>query len=188
MSEGVPYTEAAAQAVGEVQQAAPDSEVGALAGLMTAPAEPLPAEAEHDAMMAEFKAMTARLQALEAEAGVNRQKYQAAVAALGPPHIAVYGRAIFDKLVSIRNAHPDLPGHFDQVVEAARTLGSTSQAVLDGDNDKVAVLIRDGLGVVEAVDRFITRTHYRLSGKPIDFSALASDLEYFTAEAEKVPA
>ena len=187
MTEGVPYTEAAAQAVGEVQQAAPDSEVGALAATMTHSPEPLPAEAEHDAMMAEFKAMSERLKTLEAESNQNRQKYQAAVAALGPPHIAVYGRAIFDKLVSIRNAHPDLAGHFDQVVEAARGLGGASQAVLDGGGD-VAALIRDGAAVVDAVDRFITKTHYRLSGKPIDFSALASDLEYFLAEAEKVPA
>ena len=185
----VPYREAAAQAVGEVQQAVEaDAGTSALAGLLTAPAEPLPAEAEHDAMMAEFKAMSERLQALEAESRQHRQAYQAAVASLGPPLVAVYGRAIFDKLVSFRNAHPDLPpGHFDRVIDAARTLGTASQAVLDGGGD-VASVLRDGADVVDAVDRFITKTHFRVSGKPIDFSALASDLEYFTAEAQKIPA
>ena len=186
--EQVPYREAAQQAVGEVQQAVEtDAGTSALAGLLTAPAEPLPAEAEHDAMMAEFKAMSERLQALEKESAQHRQAYQAAVAALGPPHVAVYGRAIFDKLVSLRNAHPDLPGHFDKVIDTARVLGTASQAVLDGGGD-VAAVIGGGKDVVDAVDRFITRTHGRLSGKPIDFSALASDLEYFVAEAGKVPA
>lgn len=184
----VPYREAAAQAVGEVQQD-PGADAGSsvLAGLLTAPADPLPAEAEHDALMAEFKAMSERLQALEAESKQHRQAYQAAVAALGPPPVAVYGRAIFDKLISFRNAHADLPGHFNAVIDAARTLGVASQEVLDGGGDVTAVL-RDGKDVVDAVDRFITRTHPRLSGKPIDFSALASDLEYFTAEAGKIPA
>lgn len=185
----VPYREAAAEAVGEVQQnVETDAGTAVLSSLLTSPAEPLPAEAEHDALMAEFKAMSERLQALEADAKQSRQAYHAAVAALGPPLVAVYGRAIFDKLVSFRNAHPDLPpGHFDRVIDAARTLGTASQAVLDGGGD-VASVIRDGADVVDAVDRFITKTHQRVSGKPIDFSALASDLEYFTAEAGKIPA
>ena len=184
----VPYREAAAEAVAEVQQG-PAADAGdSLAQMSTDRAEPLPAEAEHDAMMAEFKAMSERLQALEAEARQNRQAYQAAVASLGPPLVAVYGRAIFDKLVSFRNAHPDLPpDHWDRVIDAARVLGIASQAVLDGGGD-VAAVLRDGGEVVDAVDRFISKTHQRVSGKPIDFSALASDLEYFTAEAGKIPA
>ena len=184
----VPYREAAAQAITEVQQG-PAADAGdSLAQMSTDRAEPLPAEAEHDALMAEFKAMSERLQALEAESKQHRQAYQAAVASLGPPLVAVYGRAIFDKLISFRNAHPDLPaGHFDRVIDAARVLGTASQAVLDGGGDVQAVL-RDGGEVVDAVDRFITKTHQRVSGKPIDFSALASDLEYFTAEAGKIPA
>ena len=183
----VPYREAAAEAVSEVVQG-PAADAGdSLAQMSTDRAEPLPAEAEHDALMAEFKAMSERLQTLEAESQKNRQAYRAAVAALGPPPVAIYGRAIFDKLISFRNAHPDLPGHFNTVIDAARTLGSASQAVLDGGGD-VAAVLRDGKDVVDAVDRFITKTHSRTSGKPIDFSALASDLEYFVAEAGKIPA
>lgn len=188
MSEQVPYRDAAEQAVGEVQQSVEtDAGTSALAGLLTAPAEPLPAEAEHDRMMAEFRAMSERLQALEADAAKSKQAYQAAVAALGPPLVAVYGRAIFDKLVSFKAAHPDLPGHFDKVIDAARPLGLASQAVLDGGGD-VSAILRDGINVVDAVERFATKTHGRLSGKPIDFSAMLSDIEYFVAEAGKIPA
>jgi hypothetical protein len=185
--EKVPFRDAAAQAVSEVQQDVGADAGASLAQMSADPAAPLPAEAEHDAMMAEFKAMSERLQALEAEASRNKQAYQAAVAALGPPPVATYGRAIFDKLVSFRAAHPDLGDHFNQVIDTARTLGTASQAVLDGGGD-VASVLRDGRDVVDAVDRFITKTHPRLSGKPIDFSALASDLEYFVAEAGKIPA
>ena len=183
----VPYREAAAEAVAEVVHDADVGAGGSLAQMSADRAEPLPAEAEHDALMAEFKAMSERLQSLEAESRKNRQAYQAAVAALGPPPVATYGRAIFDKLISFRNAHPDLPDHFNAVIDAARPLGVASQAVLDGGGD-VTVILRDGQNVVDAVDRFITKTHPRVSGKPIDFSALASDLEYFTAEAGKIPA
>ena len=183
----VPYREAAAEAVGEVVQG-PAADAGdSLAQMSTDRAAPLPAEAEHDALMAEFKAMSERIKTLESESAKNRQAYQAAVAALGPPLVAVYGRAIFDKLVSFRNAHPDLGGHFNSVIDAARPLGLASQAVLDGGGD-VSVVLRDGGDVIDAVDRFITKTHQRVSGKPIDFSALASDLEYFVAEAGKIPA
>jgi hypothetical protein len=179
-----PYDEAAAEAVAAVQ-----SDVGADAGenlaqMSADPAAPLPAEAEHDKLMAEFKAMSERLASLEQEATKSKQAYQAAVATLGPPQVAVYGRAIFDKLVSFRNAHPDLPGHWDAVIEAARPLGLASQAVLDGGGD-VAAVIKDGAAVVEAVDRFITRTHTRVTNKPVDFSAIASDLEYFTDAAAR---
>ena len=178
------YREAAAQAVGAVQSDVVSDAGESLAQMSTDAPEPLPAEAEHDKLMAEFKAMSERLASLEKEASANRASYKAAVAALGPPPVAVYGRAIFDKLISFRNAHPDLGGHFDQVIEAARALGSASQEVLDGGGD-TAALVRDGAAVVEAVERFVTRTHRRTSNKPIDFSALESDLEYFTEAAAR---
>ena len=183
----VPYDEAAAQVVSEVQQAPIDTDAGtSQLPLSSERPAPLPAEEEHDRLMAEFKAMSERLAQLEAESASNRQAYQAAVAAQGPPPVAIYGRAIFDKLVSFRNAHPDVPaGHFDKVIEAARKLGGASQAVLDGGSD-VAAVLQDGQAVVDAVERFVSKTHPRLSGKPIDFSALESDIEYFTAEAGKL--
>lgn len=184
----VPYTEAAAAVAEDVDQG-PQADAGPqLAQMSAARGEPLPAEAEHDALMAEFKAMSERLQALEAEAGKNRKDYQAAIAKLGPPEVATYGKAIHDKLVSLRNAHPDAPpGHFDDVIAKAAPLAEASRSLIDG-----AGHVEDVTGqlddVVGAVDKFVTRTHRRRWGKPIDFSALESDLENAQEAAARVAA
>jgi hypothetical protein len=175
------------------QAVAPEQAAGADAGPQLAqmsidrPA-PLPAELENDKLMAEFKAMSERLNAMEAELGATKAGYAAAVAKLGPPEVAVYGRAILDKLVSYRNAHPDLPpGHFDRVIEAARPLADASQQVIDG-TGHVSDVTGGLTNVIDAVERFVTRTHPRTSGKPIDFSALLSDLEYAAEAAAKIAA
>ena len=177
-TEKTPYLEAADQVAADVDQG-PQADAGAqLAQMSASRGEPLPAEADHDRLMAEFKAMSERLQALEAETGKNRRDYQAAVAKLGPPDVATYGRAIHDKLVSLRNAHPDAPpGHFDDVIATAAPLAEASRNLIDGQGhvEDVAGQVAD---VTDAVDRFVTRTHRRKWGKPIDFSALESDLEY----------
>lgn len=181
------YEHAAAQAVGQVQQD-PGVDAGeSLSQMQVDRPVPLPAEDQMDAVMAEFKAMTERLRKLESDAAATRQQYAAAVAALGPPEVAVYGKAIADKLVSFRNANPDLGTHFDAVIEKARPVATAAQAVLDG-TGHVEDVTRDLQAVVEAVDRFITRTHPRTAAKPLDFSALASDLEYVMAAAEKLAA
>lgn len=184
----VPYDEAAAQAAEAVQQPGlvPESAVSELAH--TDRPAPLPAEAANDALMAEFKVMSERLAKMESELATTKQGYAAAVAALGPPEIAVYARGIFDKLVSFRNAHPDLPGHFDAVIEKARPLADAATAVIDGDQSKVPDLARDLDGVAAAVERFATRTHPRLANKPLDFSALLSDVEYAQEAADKLAA
>ncbi len=177
----------AAQAAGTIPDGALIVNAGESLGQMsTAPAEPLPHEATMDAMMAEFKAMTERVNAMEAELGKARGDYAAAAARLGPPEVALYAQAIHDKLVSLRNAHPDAPlGHFDAVIAKAAPLGEAARDLIGGEghvND-----VTDKLGeVVDAVDRFITRTHPRKWGKPIDMSALASDLEDATDAAAAV--
>jgi hypothetical protein len=188
MADKVSKEQAEAEVAGQLGQAAAEAGVQADAGpqlaqLSAEKGDPLPAEAEHDRLMAEFKAMSERLQALEAEAGKNRSDYQAAIAKLGPPEVAVYGQAVHDKLVSLRNAHPDAPaGHFDAVIQAAAPLAEASRAVIDGRGHVSDVTGQVG-DVVDAVDRFVTRTHRRKWGKPIDFSALESDLEYLTDAA-----
>ena len=138
--------------------------------------------------MAEFRRMSERLASMESELATTRKGYAAAVAALGPPEVAVYARGIFDKLVSFRNAHPDLPNHFDSVIEKARPLADVATAVIEGDQSKVPDLARDADNVAAAVDRFATRTHGRLSNKPLDFSALLSDVEYLQEAVAKLPA
>lgn len=184
----VPYTEAAAAVAEDVDQG-PQADAGPqLAQMSATRGDPLPAEAEHDALMAEFKAMSERLATLEAEAGKNKRDYQAAIAKLGPPDVATYGKAIHAKLVSLRNAHPDAPaGHWDEVIAKAAPLAEASQQVIDGAGhvDELTGQVPD---VVDAVDRFVTRTHRRKWGKPIDFSALESDLEYARDAADQAAA
>lgn len=182
----VPYAEAAGQVAEQVDQG-PQADAGASLAQMSADrADPLPHEAVMDQMMAEFKAMSERVAAMEAELGRARSDYAAAAARLGPPAVAVYGRAIHDKLLSLRAAHPDAPaGHFDDIISRAAPLAEASRAVIDGSGhvDDVTGQLGD---VVDAVDRFVTRTHRRKWGKPIDFSALQGDLEDAQDSAEQV--
>lgn len=177
-TEKVPYDEAAAAAVGGVQQGPAGDAGESLAQMRPDPATPLPAEADMDRLMAEFKAMSERVTAMEAELGQTRSDYQAAAAALGPPPVAVYAKAIHDKLVSLRNAHPDAPpGHFDAAIEAAAAPAAAARKVIGGEGHASDVTNAGLAGSLDQVDRFITRTHPRKWGKPIDFSALGSDLE-----------
>jgi ParB-like chromosome segregation protein Spo0J len=185
-AQAVPYDEAAA-AVGAAVDQGPQADAGASLGQMsTAPAEPLPHEATMDAMMAEFKAMSARVQAMEQELGQARGDYAAAAAALGPPSVALYAKAIHDKLTSFRAAHPDAPaGHFDAVIAKAAPLAEAAADLINGKPGAHASAVTDQLaGVVDAVERFTGRTHPRKWGKPIDFSALEGDLEDAQAAAD----
>lgn len=186
-----PYLEAAEQVAGAVQQTGQAAAADAgpqLAQMDQAPAEPLPHEAAMDQMMAEFRAMSERVAAMEAELGQARSDYAAAAARLGPPEVAVYGKAIHDKLVSFRNAHPDAPPqHFDAVIAAAAPLAEASAKVIGGQGH-VSDVTGQVADVVDAVDRFISKTHRRKWGKPIDFSALESDLEDVSAAADQVAA
>jgi hypothetical protein len=172
------YPEAAAAAVTEVQTG-PAGDAGDSLSRMTAErADPLPAEADMDRLMGQFKEMSERVAAMESELGRARSDYAAATAALGPPPVAVYAAAIHDKLVSLRNAHPDAPlGHFDDVIATAGKHAEAARSVIAGDGHVSDVT--DGLDdSLDAVDHFVTRAHRRKWGKPIDFSAIESDLEY----------
>lgn len=183
----VPYLEAAAQVAAGVDQGATmgaaASAGDSLAQMSTAPAEALPHEATMDAMMTEFKAMSERVAAMEKELGQARRGYAAAVAQLGPPEVVTYAKAIYDKLVSFRAAHPDVPaGHFDAVIQTAAPLAEAAQAVIDGTGQAEDVTGQLA-PVVDAVTKFLDR-HVRKSGKPIDFSAIRGDLEDATDAAE----
>ena len=182
MTDTPEYQAAAAEAVQQVQNPDVVADAGASLGQMaTDRPAPLPAEADHDALMAEVRALTERLAAVEADAAGSRQAYRAAVAALGPPQIATYGRGIFDKLTSLRNAHPDLPNYFDSVIDAARPLATAAQNVLDGGGD-VAAVTSAAESALPAVQKFIDR-HPRIGGKPIDLSAIQSDIDDFEIQA-----
>ena len=185
-AEKVPYDQAAEHVGAEVDQG-PQADAGAsLAQMGAERGDPLPHEAEMDRMMAEFRAMSERVAAMETQLGQARSDYAAATAALGPPPVAVYGKALHDKLTSLRAAHPDAPaGHFDAVIKAAAPLAEASQAVIDG-KGHVSDLTDQLPGVIDAVDRFVSKTHRRRWGKPIDFSAIESDLEYAAEAADQI--
>jgi hypothetical protein len=184
----VPYTEAAAAVAAEVDQG-PQADAGAsLSQMSAAPADRLPHEDVMDEMMAEFKAMSERVSAMEGELSKARGDYAAAAAKLGPPEVAIYAQAIYDKLTSFRAAHPDAPpGHFDAVIAKAAPLGQAAADLIAGKGHASDVTgpLAD---VVDAVDRFVTKTHRRKWGKPIDFSALEGDLEDATAAAAAIDA
>lgn len=179
---------AAEAAVTDVVQA-PQADAGpVLAQLSTDPAQPLPHEATMDAMMAEFKTMSERVQAMEAELGKARGDYAAAAATLGPPAVAIYAQAIYDKLTSFRAAHPDAPpGHFDAVIAKAAPLGQAAADLIAG-KGHASDVTGQLAGVVDAVERFTGKTHPRRWGKPIDFSAVLGDLEDATDAAAAIDA
>lgn len=154
--------------------------------------EPLPAEEAMNKAMAEAMAKYAELSSLVArqadELAQVKIAYGHAIAALGPPAISTYAKALLDKLVSYRNAHPDLPpGHFDRVISAVTPLHQAAVKLDNGEGSTkdVAALAQ---AAADAADRFITREHPRKSTKQIDTSALASDIEYLLDEAAKVAA
>jgi hypothetical protein len=178
----VPYDQAAAQAVGQVQGDAPDAGES-LGRMSTDRPERLPAEDEQDALMAKMRDMQQQIDSMRGEVTSARTDYQAARAALGPPEVATYGQAIRDKLISLRDANPDVPpGHFDAVLRDTAELGQASAELArgEGETSHVSGLVPDA---VAAVERHITRSR-RTSGKYLDYSALEADLELAQAAAE----
>lgn len=188
------YGAQAAAAVGAVQVPQVSGDAGqVLTGIAaTDRAAPLPAEEAMNKAMAEAMAKYAELSSLVArqadELAQVKAAYGSAIAALGPPAIVVYGQALYDKLVSHRNAHPDItPGHFDRVISAVQPLHEAAVKLQNGDGSAkdVAALAQSA---ADAADRFITREHPRKSTKQIDYSALASDIELLLDEAAKLAA
>jgi hypothetical protein len=181
--EALRAAQAAAVDPGLVADAGP-----ALAQMSTEPTDALPHEAEMDRMMSEFKAMSERVAAMEGELSKARGDYAAAAAKLGPPEVAIYAQAIYDKLTSFRAAHPDAPpGHFDAIIAKAAPLGQAAADLIAGKGhaSDVTGQLAD---VVDAVERFTGKTHPRKWGKPIDFSAILGDVEDATAAAEAIAA
>lgn len=162
-------------------------------------AEPLPYEEAMNKAMADAEAKYAELSSLVARQAdelarqaddVRRFKtaYGQAIAALGPPAISTYAKALYDKLVSHRNAHPDLPpDHFARVISAVTPLHQAAVKLDNGEGSTkdVAALAQ---AAADAADRFISKEHPRKSTKQIDYSALASDIEYLLDEAAKAAA
>jgi hypothetical protein len=179
------YRAQAAEAVAPVVQDNPADAGASLGQMSTDRPGALPAEAEHDRLMAEMKAMSERLAGLEAELGGAKAGYAAARAALGPPPAAVYAAALRAKLQSHADANPDLPGVFDEVIAAVTPAAEAAAEVIAG-RAEASTLIGPAGDALDAVDRFLARGYRARASKSLDFSALEADAELGRSALEAV--
>jgi hypothetical protein len=174
----------------QAQQAAtspsPAADTAASMAQMTGRGPELPAESAMDQLMAALRAQSAQIEALQAQVGVMQKQSEEAQAAAGGPLTVRYADGAVAKLQALKAQHPDVPqGHFDAVIKAAEGLAQGARTLVKTGASEV---IRDVEGPATAIGKFITRTHWKLSGKHIDFSAIADDVETAVEEALKLVA
>jgi hypothetical protein len=174
----------------QAQQAAaspsPAADTAASMAQMTGRGPELPAESAMDQLMAALRAQSAQIEALQAQVGVMQKQSEEAQAAAGGPLTVRYADGAVAKLQALKAQHPDVPqGHFDAVIKAAEGLAEGARALVKtGASD----VLKDVEGPAAAIEKFIGKTHWRLSGKHIDFSAIADDVETAVEEALKLVA
>jgi hypothetical protein len=172
------------------QQAAtspnPSATLAQSLGQMAGRGPELPAEADMDKMMAALKAQSEQIAALQAQVGVMQKQAEETQAAAGGPLTVRYADAAVAKLQALKAQHPDVPaGHFDAAITAAQGLAQAARGVVKTGAADVA----KGVETAAAdLTKFVTKTHWRASGKFIDFSALADDVETAVEEALKLVA
>lgn len=172
------------------QQAAaspnPSADIAASLGAMTGRGPELPAESAMDQLMAALKAQSEQIAALQAQVGVMQKQADESQAAAGGPLAVRYADGAVAKLEALRAQHPDVPqGHFEAAITAAKTLAEAARAVVKTGAPDVA----KGVETAAAdIGKFITRTHWRASGKFVDFGAIADDVETAVEEALKLVA
>jgi len=174
----------------QAQQAAtspsPAADTAASMGQMTGRGPELPAESAMDQLMAALRAQSAQIEALQAQVGVMQKQSEEAQAATGGPLTIRYADGAVAKLQALKAQHPDVPqGHFDAVIKAAESLAEGARALV---KTGAPAVIKDVEGPAAAIGKFMTRTHWKLSGKHIDFSAIADDVETAVEEALKLVA
>lgn len=172
--------QAAEAAVAQVQ--APAGDAGASLGMMTTdkPAR-LPAEDLMDKLMEQQRLFSEQLAAMQSQLGRAQADAAAVRAITGPPMVTVAADGIAAKLAGHKAANPDVPlGHFDAAIEQAAELAKQARALADGQ----ASAAEHVSGLAGKVERFLTRTHPRASGKALDFSALLDELDVLLTEAE----
>lgn len=146
----------------------------------------LPAETQIDAMMAQIKAQSEQLEAMGAALGSVQRQMAEAQAATGGPLTVRYAQGAADKLAAMAVQYPNHPlglKHFDPAHEAAASLVDASKAVVKGGGP-----VADVEKAAAAVEKFISRTHKRLGGVHIDWSAILDDVELAVEEAAKLAA
>jgi hypothetical protein len=179
-------------AAGQAPKSGPtDSELGAHMAAEGAAAGGLPHEATMDDLMAEFRAMAARMEGLEKELAVTKA---AQVAGRAPDDLVLYAINASAWLHIHHLMNGDLPlGHFDKVRAAGEALAAAAIATTGHDGEGKETGEPADLGQltavrqsVAAIERFIGRTHPRLGRKHVDFSVVEYDLEMILEAADKL--
>lgn len=162
----------------------PAGEQASVAAMMGDRGPLLPAETAMDDLMAALKAQSEQIKALQAQVGTMQQQQAEALAASGGPMITRYAQGARDKIAAHVIANPDVPkDHFKPLTGFAEKLVDEAEALAGGSGTVKAVET-----AASAVTRFINRTHARLSGKHIDWSAALDDVETVIDEALKLAA
>jgi hypothetical protein len=169
--------------------------------------QPLPYEAQMNALMEQLKAQSEQLAVALGRVGDLEKHVQAvtaqASAAQGLPYVVRYAQGARDKLLAHAIANADLggvrlvpsldqatgetvlrhqaAGHFESVLHDADQLAAAAVAAAKGDAPAQAVT-----DAAARVIRFIERTHRRLTPKYIDYSAALDDLDATVEEALKL--
>lgn len=155
-------------------------------GAMIGRGPELPAETAMDKLMAALKAQSEQIATLQAQVGVMQKQAEESQAAAGGPLTVRYADAAVAKLQALKAQHPDVPqGHFDSAITAAQGLAQAARAVVKTGASDVAKNVESAAA---DIGKFIGKTHWRASGKFIDFSAIADDIEVAVEEALKLVA
>lgn len=163
----------------------------------------LPAEEAMDALMAQLRAQSDQLAALQAKVGTMGRQIEEAQAAQGGPLTVRYAQGALDKLAVLAVSRPDHPGnlvsvdvpgrehpvqvreHFSPVITRGRELvEAATAAAKSATQDNASAVAR----IAGQIERFANRTHGRLGGAPLDWSAILDDIELAADEALKLVA
>lgn len=138
----------------------------------------LPMESKIDDLVAQFSADSATK---DAQIRALQAMLTGAQQAAGVPDVQKYADAVRDRLANAAELSGMPKEHWAPVLEQAGQLASDA---------KTAVQAQDGSGLergIAAVERFITRTHPRLSNQRIEhFPAVLSDLDELATAAGRL--
>jgi uncharacterized phage infection (PIP) family protein YhgE len=179
--QSVPYSEAAAQSVGQVVDTETSQATDAGATMEQIRQQVtrdvlLPMETRINEMMDAAKAQQDTLQAQIAQLQAQLKATQAQV---GPPAFTLYANSAAQRVRSLAAANPALAPAFAPVVDAADKLAAGAKAVADGSADS---------GTLEKlaapVERFFTRQAPHVEGA----STVVAELGHLAEEVLKIAA
>jgi len=164
----------------------PAADQAATAAAMTERGPLLPAEERIDELMAALRAQSDQIAAMQAQMGTVQRQMEEAQAATGGPLTVRYAQGAADKLDSLQLQYANFPAgtkHFDAPREAAGRLVEAAKAIAKngGKTTDVDKAIAD-------IEKFLKRTHFKLGGSHVDWSAIGDDLELAGEEAAKLVA